>query len=257
MNSVIMEDNSKEKFRSDYFYDSINKERLREVKEIAQIDYGIEKLYEKDGNYFLYRAYSGPYEDEEPLSFERVERSTIGVFGVKNVNLTNQVEDAEFVDVVKEFASQEKWLMGVDRDELDPEMYWYKEGLPADENFDKTRVLERPDGSKVYGWDVNAEGDQTVFDAPQPVNLDLSLYENDEKQNARRYEQGFAIFDTRSGKGMVLVWLNGSEESEESRFKLDKKGTVISADTMESQRLVTFEHDGTIAQNEFWRAVKD
>lgn len=93
----------------------------------------------------------------------------------------------------------------------DYDRYIIEEGILSPRNGARNFEMPRDDGSKVYGFHIEAPGDRHYTDIPHPVQVPVPFMENGQRANGRRMDQGYMIYDTRSKQGLLLKYTAASD----------------------------------------------
>jgi len=175
---------------------------FKKVRTIEKIDYINEHLCEKDNQYYQIVSHGGEYSSYTILSYESLLKKTKPQLLTNAVNV-DKIEDEELFSSVKEL-SQEYDVIDFAQQTDGSESMSFSESQ-------SDVVLEREDGTKLYGFNIVSEGDSSLVDVPSPVKIDIELYENDERQNGRMMDKGYALYDTRLQRGFVATYRDSSE----------------------------------------------
>lgn len=208
------------------------------VKEIEKIDYMNQILTEKDGDHFVFNFYGGDWMNYEPLSVKAVTKAH-GEQIDANLTKIDELVDREILDSINEISSSEKSIVN---DDEYSEVYIYG---------GQSATLEREDGSVIHTFPLNSEGESSILDRPTPVAINIELYENGERQNARVMETGFVIYDTRTKKGAAFVYETASEGDHYYIFDKDEAGVKIRDEGKQS--IYTIEGTDEFKKVEYWK----
>lgn len=223
-------------------YDFLNKNLpgFSIEKEISQIDYRNEFLLKKDEDYYVVHMYGGDWMSYSLSSVKKVKKQTSPQLET-NIESQDSITDEDVMNSIKELQNADK-LSKPFKNKNSKVNYLYLSGDPEE--------YVRDDGSKIYSFSIDAEGDTSLYDVPDPVKVDIELSENDERQNARMMEAGYVIYDTRTQKGAVFVHQSGSEDGGEYRFN-QSDNSISKLDSYE-QNIYLIEGTGQTVESEYY-----
>lgn len=233
-------DDSSVSFSDPYEFLKKNLPGFTVEKEISQIDYRNEFLLKKDNNYYAAQMYGGDWMDYSLSSINRVRRETAPQLETQ-IESRNSITDEDVMNSIRELQNADK---------LHKPFKAKNSNVNSLSFWSNSEEYVRDDGSKIYSFNLDAEGDTLLSDLPKPVKVDIELSENNERQNARMMESGYVIYDTRTQKGAVFVHQSGSEESGEYRFK-QTKNEISKMDKFE-QNIYFIEGTGKTVENEYF-----
>lgn len=215
------------------------------VKELSQVGYTNEYLMEKNNNFYLVRTYGGDYIKHKILSADMVYQKTAPQIDVA-LNNVEEIDDEEIMSSIMELHKTYDGFNIID-DKNERTIY-----------FNGSRiVLERDDQSKVYGFPLYAEGDQSMLDSPEIVNVHVEMYESDERQNARVMDKGYVVYDTGTGKGIVTTYRDASEDGGGDYFFILDENTISKSPSDPGyQNIYSISGTGKIIDTSYYSFVK-
>lgn len=178
-------------------------------------DYYNASLVSKGRNDYIIRTSGGPYSDFEVLQVSKVERATKAQISTTAKHVRHTGGDKEVNAMLKDVVKMSKEEVKKSKDKW-PRSVMEDDGIRI--SYVGERTFTRPDGSKIMCFPIKAEGDRSFTDEPLPVAPSVSFEENGEKQNARRMDFGYMMFDTSTNKGVVLKYRAASDGSFESDY---------------------------------------
>lgn len=192
---------------SSYLDQHVENQGFTVTENIEGPDYYNTSLVEKDGEHYVLRTVGGPYTDFEPLNAYRVRPAEKPQIQTKASTISSTKGHEEVNALIKEVIAAEK--------PFDPKGWGIGEVFNASGTINigssKNKTITREDGSKIYCFNVQAPGEREFQDEPYPVDPGVEFEENGEKQNSRRMDEGYVIFDERSSKGVLLKYEAASE----------------------------------------------
>lgn len=223
---------------------------------VEKIDYNNEYLLEKNDNYYILTTHGGEYSNHTMLTFDKVEKVKVDQIDTvaQLVRKKDKVSDKEIVEVFEEFTKEYKILERIEHPLSEKP---HLSSVYINSGMD---VLERSDGTKVYGFSVEAEGDSSLFYHSDPVHTGIGLYENDERQNGRMNDVGFVLYDTRSEKGLMMIYRDGSEGGEGAySFEYDTKNRTFqyASDENHYQNIYILNGTGKTVEAAYYKIKKD
>lgn len=217
------------------------------VKTIEKIDYINEHLIKKGNNYYRVSSHGGEYSNYSILSYEALNKKFKSQW-VTNVDNVSKINDSNIFNSLKELSDEYKNAISFTKEDDGTDTIAFNE-------YESDVVLEREDGSKIYGFKVPSEGDSSILDTPFPVQVDLELYENDERQNGREMDKGYALYDTRNHKGFVLTYRDSSESGGGDYFFESHNGSIETSKTDPGlQKIYKIQGNGKTLNSEYFEA---
>lgn len=223
---------------------------FKEVEMLEKIDYGNELLLEKDGNYYIMSVWgdNNQYFDYEVLGVEPVIKQKEKVLKTEQ-QYTEKIYDPELTKNLLSFSEKysQKYRSFVSKtDEDSPYDYaidfW---------GLDKEKNKNNKDSLKVYH--IEPKYNRSLLQKPLPIEYDVDMYENEEKQNAREFDDGYLIFDESLNKGFVFTFRSGSEDANGSEELYIKNGEIRIDENDPYQRLFLIEGLGETVDKEYWK----
>lgn len=173
---------------------------------IQQVDYHDELLIERNGQHYVVHTYEDTWDDTISISYhtpvKKVEQRQIGT----DYGFADKIADQDVRKMVEHY-------------------YRY------DESYKTYR--------QKYSWDkeenvivhsIIAEGDSSFTDELPPLKVNYSLYENDERQNAREMESATVFFDKKLNKGFMHTYMSASDGyPERPELTINSKGEIRAA----------------------------
>ena len=216
------------------------------IKTLEQPDYYNSSLIEVDGEHYVVRTKAGVWSDDEYMYATHVEQKTVPVLATTVTPFESGTAlDDERISLIKEAIDNGNGFSILEDNgnlEINPYL----------SHADEKRNIVREDGSTLHVVQLESEGGQQFTDTPHPFQADVTLEENGEKQNSRTMDEGWAIYDTRSRKGVVLIHRTGSEGGYGDAWDLSKDGNLSATDF--GQRAYLLDGDGSTADSVYYES---
>jgi hypothetical protein len=171
-------------------------------------DYINYTVLSKDEENFLLETSGGEYSSYKVLEAHKVKLMKSPLIRTESKEIDNTQDYPNINKMLKEVMEHDPPAL--------PDNRWayngrvFRDGQITVGEF-ANREIVRPDGTKILCFNIPAEGDRKFTDEPFPVDSDVRFSENGHRQNAREMDIGACIYDTRTGEGIVLKYLAGSE----------------------------------------------
>ena len=221
----------------DFFGEAFPQAEL--LKVVEQVDYRNEVLFDHRGEKFIATFYGGDWARYEPLQVSPAVEAKAEQVGAR-VGESLDSLDPRHEALMSEFTKQGVRLAH----------YTEKFGYSF-VGISDAQSVTRPDGTRIHAFTLIPPGDSRLNDKPYPVQVDIELSENGERQNSRQMENGVVIFDERSQDGVAFIWQDGSESGGEYRF-LKREG-VVKPNYSEGQRIVALKGTGEKVEASYWK----
>lgn len=206
-------------------------------------DYLNQTLVTRGRNTYVIGTHGGPYTNFNVVRYSRVLKVEKPVVIVS----AKEVKNTKDLEAVK---ATFKELAALPSETIEERYKWEKHPLLTDRKGDRyidmdflafEKTFEREDGTFIYMAKIKPEGDRDFTDEPLAVQAPtVEFTENGEKQNSRRMETGYIIYDSRSGEGVLMKrWTVSDGYSDASTFSYSEDGTIkpdLSPDQKESRR---------------------
>lgn len=221
-----------------------------EVQTVERTNYHTETVVQKDGLFYVISFYggyqTGGFSFLEAIPADKVFRNQIGVESA----LVEEINDEHSLSMIEEFTDTFDQISLLDP--YDDEDKSYKLWCPISQDTWGV-VLERDDGSKIYGFNVSSQKSDSILDLPCPVQFDEEM-EADDDDNMM--EKGYILFDTRNGKGFALIYREASEDGGDPYFEWHKDRIVKARENSQFQRIYTLKATGEEITKEYFKVVE-
>lgn len=235
------------KVESAEYYLHKNLPEFKIVGKYEQIDYKSSYLVEKDGNHYILGIYEDTWNNTEEFNGAiQVKEEKVEQYKTTHKAVNDTKDYPEINDMVEELNNKVIYHDTYTWNNSSHPRY-FVENNEVDE-LGQLKVYKRDDGTEVISFNMQAEGDRTFLDAPNPISSEVDLYENDERQNARSMQQAYGLYDTRTHKGIIVRYDTSSEgEHGSSTLKYTKENGLTPAKPtgFESSKATLFIVEGT------------
>lgn len=207
-------------------------------------DYINQTLVNHGDDHYVVRTSGGEYTSFEVLTVDRVRPVRVPQHKAEANLVSTTRRHPEVNRLLKEVQEHDATITPSDKPWNDEEQRVFRSGNVLWAQSGRSKTIEREDGSKIHCFPLKTDGERNFTDTPYPVDVGVTLEENGERQNAREMDRGYAIYDDRSGKGVLMTYRAASEVGHESGgFKFDKGYLQPDEDSLGSSR---FDRAGNI-----------
>lgn len=189
-------------------------------------DYINQTLVDHGDEHYIVRTTGGEYSSFEVLDVDRVLPVRVKQYKAEATHVNTTRKHPEVNKLLREVQEHDAKITPSEKPWKDKDRRVFLAGTRLEAGSNVTRTIEREDGSKIHCFGLETEDSRSFTDVPYPVDVGITLEENGEKQNAREMDLGYAIYDDRTGTGVLITYRAASEIGHESGDFQFKKGVL-------------------------------